>query len=108
MSSKVAERQLHRRWRGVILEFIYNGLHDQSSRLDDLTLLGMMRDFGHDVGLNKVRALLMELEDAGYLRFAAKKNDLTNETEISKIEITIGGIRVVEKYEPNDWIQILG
>ena len=96
-----------RRWRGVILEFVYKGLNDQDSRLDDITLYGMMQDFGHGVGLNQVRALLQHLREAGYLRFGQNKNTYTNETEISKIEITSEGCKVVEKIRKDDSILIL-
>ena len=106
----VSQQQIaqFKRWRGLIMGYVYQGLHAQASRLDDLTLLGMLRDFGHSgVGLNHVRALLIELRDANYLRFRAEKNDWSGETEISQIEITAVGCKLLEKVVRDESVQIL-
>lgn len=97
-----------KRWRGVMLELVYQNFHDQGSRYEDLGLFGVMADLGHNPGFNKGRALLMELKEAGYLRFKSVKNDYTEETEISEIEITPDGCKVVEKLKNDDSVLILG
>jgi hypothetical protein len=79
----------------------------RSSRMDDLTLFGMMQDFNHGIGLNQVRGLLHELRGAGYLKFDAARNTYSGETEISKIEITPDGCKVVEKIKKDESILIL-
>jgi hypothetical protein len=96
-----------KRWRGAILGYVYSGLHDGEHRMDDLTLFGMMQDFNHGIGLNQVRGLLHELRGGGYLKFDAARNTYTGETEISKIEITPDGCKVVEKIKKDDSILIL-
>jgi hypothetical protein len=98
----------YKRWRGVMVELVYQNFHNQGSRYDDIGLWGVMRDMGHDLGVNQARALLIELKESGYLRFKAVKNDYTNETEISEIEITPDGCKVAERLKPDDSILILG
>src|SRR5262245_49168745 len=96
-----------RRWRGVILEMVWQNHHDQGTRYDYSSLWAMMREFGHDIGLNTVLTLLQDLKDSGHLTFREKKNDWTNDVEISEIEITRAGRNVVEKITKDDAIQIL-
>jgi hypothetical protein len=94
---------LKKRWRGVVLELVYDGHSKQESRLDDLALWGLMRDLGHDVGQMDVRTLLQELGEMKYLRFRQERNDLTSEVRIFAIEITRGGIALIEnKNEDKD------
>jgi hypothetical protein len=96
-----------KRWRGVILELIYDGHIKQESRLDDLTLWGLMRDLSHDIGQNEVRTLLQQLCEMKYCRFRLGKNDATNEVRISEIEITRGGILLVEKEGTDPLVRVL-
>jgi hypothetical protein len=98
---------LKKRWRGVILELVYNGHDKQESRLDDLTLWGLMRDLSHDVGQNDVRTLLQQLCEMKYLRFKLNRNDATNEVRISQIEITRGGMLLVEKEAKDPLVRVL-
>jgi hypothetical protein len=96
-----------KRWRGVILELIYDGHIKQESRLDDLTLWGLMRDLSHDIGQNEVRTLLQQLGEMKCCRFRLGRNDATNEVRISEIEITRGGILLVEKEERDPLVRVL-
>jgi len=98
---------LKKRWRGVILELVYNGHENQESRLDDLTLWGLMRDLSHDVGQNDVLTLLQQLGDMKYLSFKLERNPATNAVRISEIEITRGGILLVEKEEKDPLVRVL-
>jgi hypothetical protein len=98
---------LKKRWRGVVLELVYDGHRKQESRMDDLALWGFMRDLGQDVGQMDVRTLLQELAEMKYLRIRQDKNDLTNETCISEIEITRGGIVLVEKEDKDPLVRVL-
>jgi hypothetical protein len=105
----VSEQHVARlkRWRGAMLGYVYSGLHDAESRMDDLTLWGMMQDFGHGIGLNQLRGLLHELRGGGYMSFNAVRNSYTGETEISKIEITPAGCKLVEKIAKDESVLIL-
>ncbi len=93
-SQRVAQRK---RWRGVVLEIVYDGHQKQESRLDDLVLWGMMRDLGHDVGQAEVLTLLQFLGSAKYLTFKQKRDDVTNVVRITEIEMTPRGCALVEK-----------
>lgn len=96
-----------KRWRGVILELVYDGHTKQESRLDDLTLWGLMRDLSHDVGQNDVITLLQQLCEMKYLRFKLIRNDATNDVRITEIEITRNGIALVEKEETDKLVRVL-
>jgi hypothetical protein len=96
-----------KRWRGAILELVYDGHCKQESRLDDLMLWGLMRDLRHDVGQNDVRTMLQQLGEMQYLRFKLEKNDLTNEVRLLEIEITRNGIALVEKVKTDELVRIL-
>lgn len=97
---------LRKRWRGMILELVYDGHRKQESRLDALSLWGFMRDLSVDIGQAEVITLLQDLKTMNLLKFHQSKNDWTNETEISEIEITEGGIKLVEKTgQPNESVR---
>jgi hypothetical protein len=98
---------LRKRWRGVILELVYDGHIKQESRLDDLTLWGLMRDLSHDVGQNDVRTLLQQLCEMRLLRFKLDRNDASNEVRMLEIEVTRAGIALVEKVEKDPLVRVL-
>jgi len=99
---------LQKRWRGLVLELVYDGHRKQESRLDDLTLWGLMRDLGHgDVSQSDVITLLQDLRDRRYLRFNQEKNDYSGRITISQIEITPEGRDLVEKIRTSDAVRIL-
>jgi hypothetical protein len=105
MSTQAAA--LRKRWRGLILELVYDGHIKQESRMDDLALWGLMRDLGQDVGQNDVRTLLQQLSDMKYVRFRSQKNDATNENRMFEIEIVRGGVALVEKEERDPLVRVL-
>jgi hypothetical protein len=107
MSTSTQTVAFRKRWRGAILELVYDGHIKQESRLDDLTLWGLMRDLSHDVGQNDVRTLLQQLGEMKYLRFKLERNDVTNEARMSEIEVTRAGIAVVEKEERDPLVRVL-
>jgi hypothetical protein len=107
MSTSTQAAAFRKRWRGVILELVYDGHIKQESRLDDLTLWGLMRDLSHDVGQNDVRTLLQQLCEMKYLRFKLERNDVTNEARMSEIEVTRAGIALVEKEEKDSLVRVL-
>jgi hypothetical protein len=107
MSTSTQAAAFRKRWRGVILELVYDGHIKQESRLDDLTLWGLMRDLSHDVGQNDVRTLLQQLCEMRYLRFKLARNDASNEVRISEIEVTRSGIAMVEKVESDALVRVL-
>jgi hypothetical protein len=96
-----------KRWRGVILELVYDGHTKQESRLDDLILWGLMRDLSHDVSQNDVLTLLQQLYEMKFVRFKITRSDATNEVRISEIEITRDGIALVEKEARDPLVRIL-
>ena len=98
-TQKVAQRK---RWRGVILEILYDGFQKQESRLDDLVLWGMLRDLGHDVGQAEVLTLLQYLRAAKYVEFKQSRDDVTNSIRITEIEITPSGCELLERKEKKD------
>jgi hypothetical protein len=101
------ENAFRKRWRGVMLELIYDGHIKQESRLDDLTVWGLMRDLSHDIGQNEVRTLLQQLGEMKCVRFKLSRNDATNEVKISELEITRGGILLVEKEDVDPLVRVL-
>ncbi|ABF42405.1 hypothetical protein Acid345_3404 [Candidatus Koribacter versatilis Ellin345] len=92
----VTDIALMRRWRGAILEYVYNGHRHQQSRMDGVALWGMMQDFGHMASLNDVITMLQQLRDREYLTFEETRNKYTNEISITKIQITPEGCDLVE------------
>lgn len=86
-----------KRYRGVVLQFVYTNHREQLARMDDVALWGLMLDMGYGVGQNNVLTLLQDLSDRGYLSFNEKLNRVTGRTEISKIQITPGGRDLVER-----------
>jgi hypothetical protein len=105
----VTEQRLaqRKRWRGMILELVYDGHQKQESRLDHLTLWAMMRDLGQDVGQAEVLTLLQTLGSMQYLTFKQRRDDLTNQVRISEIEVTARGMAVVEKEQRDPLVHVL-
>lgn len=93
---------LMKRWRGVVLELVYQGHCTQQSRLDDLALWGLMRDLSHDVSRNDVITVLQQLETRGYLKFKQNKDATTGHTDVREIQITAQGTDLVEKISSPD------
>lgn len=92
-----------KRLRGLILELVYNGHRMQESRLDDLSLWGLVQDLGYsDVSKNDVVTLLQDLRDRKYLAYLQKRDTRTGLVEIKEIEITPTGRDLVEKSAAED------
>ena len=91
-----------KRWRGVILELVYDGHRKQQSRLDYLSLWGLMRDLGHDVGLNDVITLCQQLRDRGHMTYREERNRFTNQVELYELQISPKGCDLIEKNVPAD------
>lgn len=107
MLSAALTRQAHRRFRGAILELIHDGHHRQQPRYDHVMLWGVMRELSFDLGLNQVVTHLQQLRQGGFVTFKQVKNDWTNDIEISEIEITLQGVKIVEKTVIDDSIHVL-
>src|SRR5215471_16640694 len=99
MATSTQQVKQRKRWRGVILEIVYDGHQKQESRLDDLVLWGMMRDLGHDVGQAEVITLLQSLGGMKCLTFKQTRDPVTKAVRITEIEIAERGIALVEKEE---------
>ncbi|HLJ89558.1 MAG TPA: hypothetical protein VKZ53_22300 [Candidatus Angelobacter sp.] len=106
MSSIQREAQM-KRWRGVVLSLVRNGHIKQESRLDDLSLWGLMQDLGYPVSKNDVLTLLQDLCELGYLKFAQHKDDVTGEVSISEIQITALGLRIVARIATDPLVQVV-
>lgn len=86
-----------KRYRAVILNLLEANHRGQKSRMDHIMLAMSMQSLGCGVGEYDVLTLLQDLCDRGYVRYDEKRNRLTNDTEISKIEITASGRDVLEE-----------
>ncbi|HLZ93361.1 MAG TPA: hypothetical protein VKQ28_16775 [Candidatus Acidoferrum sp.] len=89
--------QMKRRLRGKILSLIYENHESQRTRLDDITLAGVLERLGFDVYGNLVRELLQDLGERGCLKFNQEKNRVNGEVSIRQIQILPRGRDVVEK-----------
>lgn len=98
----VGDRALIKRWRGLILEVVYNGHRHQRSRMDSVGLWGMLQDLGQNPSLNDVITMLQQLRDRRYLHFDEERNKYTNEISITKIQITPAGCDLVEGLVKDD------
>jgi hypothetical protein len=92
----MADPQLKRRLRGVILKLIAQNHEKQQHRLDDITLTGVLERLQYDVYVDLVRATLQDLEERGMLEFAQDRNRKTGETFIRQIQILPKGRDLVE------------
>jgi hypothetical protein len=93
----MSNAQMKRRLRGKILALIYENHELQRSRLDDITLAGVLERLGFDVYGNLVRELLQDLGERGCLQFNQEKNRVSGEVSIRQIQILPRGRDVVEK-----------
>src|SRR5258708_35707746 len=89
--------QVKRRLRGEILKLVYENHESQRTRLDDVTLAGVLERLGFDVFVNLVRELLQDLGERDCLKFEEQRNRLTGEVSIRKIQILPRGRDVIEK-----------
>lgn len=96
MSTPDTQAQLKRRMRGVILKLIAQNHERQGSRLDDITLTGVLERLQFDVYVDLVRTVLQDLHDRGHLAFKSDRNRRTGENFIRQIEITPLGRDIVE------------
>lgn len=88
--------QFKRRLRGVILKLIAQNHDRQDTRLDDVTLTGVLERLQYDVYVDLVRTTLQDLGDRGLLEFTADRNRKTGANSIRKIQITPKGRDLVE------------
>jgi hypothetical protein len=93
----MSNAQMKRRLRGKILALIYENHEAQRTRLDDITLAGVLERLGFDVYGNLVRELLQDLGERGCLQFNQDKNRITGEVSIRQIQILPRGRDVIEK-----------
>lgn len=91
-----ADAAQNKRIRGAILEVLYARHQAQQSRVDHIALWRILRDLGCDVGENDVITQLQDLSDREYVKFAQKRNRLTNRVEITLIQLTARGRDLVE------------
>jgi hypothetical protein len=85
-----------KRLRGQILELVSENHQAQRTRLELITLWGVLVRLGFDVGRDDVITLLQDLREREYLRFDSTKDKWSNRVEISKIEITPAGRDLLE------------
>jgi hypothetical protein len=85
-----------KRLRGQILELVSENHQAQRTRLELITLWGVLVRLGFDVGRDDVITLLQDLREREYLRFDSAKDKWSNRVEISKIEITPAGRDLLE------------
>jgi hypothetical protein len=95
------------RWRGIVLELVYDAFRKKEPRYDYVMLWGMMRKLGQDLGLNDVIFVLRQLQDRGYVDFTEEKNKFTNETRITDVVIEPKGCDLVEQLSKDPAVTIL-
>ena len=98
---------LVKRWRGVIVELVYDGHRKQESRLDDLTLWGLMRDLLHDVSQSDVLTMLQDLKKMGFVDFRQERNNFSGEVRIREIELTGQGLLLAEREGSHPLVRVL-
>jgi hypothetical protein len=101
---ELAERKLvlARRRRGIILKLIREGHENQLPRLDDLELWTMLLKMAQTMGRDQVVTLLQDLRVLDYIDYKQTMNDLTGRIELSQIELTAAGLRLMVVGRSND------
>jgi hypothetical protein len=89
--------QIKRRLRGEILKLVYENHEKQNTRLDDITLAGVLERLGFDVYVNLVQEILEDLGERGCVKHEVGKNPITGKKSIRKIQILPRGRDVIEK-----------
>jgi transcription initiation factor IIE alpha subunit len=92
-----ANAQVKRRLRGEVLKLVYENHEAQRTRLDDVTLTGVLERLGFDVFVNLVREILQDLGERELVKFEEEKNRVTGKISIRKIQILPKGRDVIEK-----------
>ncbi len=103
-----AERELlkMRRRRGIILKLVRSNHQSQGPRMDGFEVWSMLLKMLLTVGRNEVVTLLQDLEVLGYLDFKREMNEETGRVELSQIELTAAGLRLVSSGRSNDDIEL--
>jgi len=101
---ELAERKLvlARRRRGIILKLIREGHENQLPRLDDLELWTMLLKMAQTMGRDQVVTLLQDLRVLDYIDYKPTMNELTGRIELSQIELTAAGLRLMVVGRSND------
>jgi hypothetical protein len=101
---ELAERKLvlARRRRGIILKLIREGHENQLPRLDDLELWTMLLKMAQTMGRDQVVTLLQDLRVLDYIDYKQTMNELTGRIELSQIELTAAGLRLMVVGRSND------
>lgn len=89
--------QIKRRLRGEILKLVYENHERQNTRLDDITLAGVLERLGFDVYVNLVQEILEDLCERGCVKYEEEKNRITGKKSLRKIQILPRGRDVIEK-----------
>jgi hypothetical protein len=106
MSAIAAERQ--RRLRGEILRLVRENHERQDSRIDDVTLAGVLERLRFDVSVNMVRTLLQDMEQRGLLKFSQERDRVTGKVSIRAIEITPRGSDVLDGTIEDRSVEVIG
>jgi hypothetical protein len=88
--------QLKRRLRGEILRLLYENHEKQQSRLDDVTLTGVLERLRFDVYVNLIRELLQDLNEREMIWFNEDRDRTRGEVRISQIMIRPKGRSIIE------------
>jgi transcription initiation factor IIE alpha subunit len=98
--------QQKRRMRGTILQLLYENHEAQKTRYDDVTLTGVLERLQFDVSVNLVRELLQDLRERGMVSFDQQKNRYTGAITIRKIQISPGGVDIIEKTKTDPAVDV--
>jgi len=93
----IANAQLKRRLRGVVLRLVYENHEAQGHRLDDVTLTGVLERLGFDAYVNLTREILEDLAERGFATINEERDRLTGKKAIRKVQITPAGRDIIER-----------
>jgi hypothetical protein len=90
-----------RRLRGEVLKLLYENHEAQQSRMDEMTLTGVLERLRFDVSVNLIREILHDLKGRGFVSFDEQRDRVTGRSPIRQIQITPGGRDIIEKTASN-------
>ncbi len=95
-----------RRLRGMILKLLYQNHEAQRTRLDDVTLAGVLERLQFDVYVNLIREILQDLKDRGLVSFETQRDKVSGYFAIRQIQITPSGRDIIEKTSINPAVDV--
>jgi len=86
-----------RRFRGQVLTMLCGIHNSQQSRLNDVNLTRMLQGMAIECGIKDVVTVLQDMHERDWVTYRSYFNEITNRTELSKIEIRPDGRDICEQ-----------